>query len=231
MQLNATAIALIVTPRFIVLAADSKVVNLRGEFVRNECKTIQAGKNFYAPINFVRYSPTGFDLEKIILNVTADSISEMVDRVTTAVSDPLKAALISRRSQNPGTFEREFPNGQATGVAFVGIENGSPAMVFLGFTILEATRANPQIKAGRYSCPGDCRDGHFGLFVPAELQAMFEQKYPHYWSGDDAEVADNAQAFINLAIARKLQDVGPPVSVLVVDRVSTRWLKTGTCKP
>ena len=230
-RLNATAIALIVTQRFIVVASDSKVVNTKLEFVRNTCKIRQTGTTYYIPVNYVRDAETGYDLDKIILSTKADSIADMADHVKAAAASPLRTALVNVLNKNPKAFKDDFGSGKAAGVAFAGIDNAVPTMVFLGFTIEGTTKTDLRIKGGEYSCPGDCREGHMGLFVPAQLQTLFERQHPRYWMGDPSEVADSAVSFVKLAIAQKLPDVGPPISVLVLDAAGARWLQLGACKP
>jgi len=73
LQLHATAILLIRTPTYIVVAADSKVVNNGGVAVRNTCKIQQTGSMFYVPIRFVRDNAAGYDLFKTIGNIEAAS--------------------------------------------------------------------------------------------------------------------------------------------------------------
>ena len=58
-HLNATAIALIVTPKFVVVATDSKVVDGHLVARNQECKIRTTGETFYVPNKFVRNSVTG----------------------------------------------------------------------------------------------------------------------------------------------------------------------------
>jgi hypothetical protein len=230
-RLGATAIALIVTQRFIAIAADSKVVDANLAFVRNTCKIRQAGGIYYISVNFVLSRSAGYDLDQIVLGINAGSIEGTASKLMEAVPGPLRTALIDARNEDPVAFKKNFANGQALGVALAGFEDRAPAMVFVGFTMKDITKTNLRVDAGTYRCPGDCPDGHTGLFVPARLQTLFEQQHPRYWMGEASDVAKNAEEFIKLAMAQRLPDVGPPISVLVLDSSGAQLLKPGACKP
>lgn len=231
-HLNATAIALIVTPRFIVVAADSKVVGEHVAAKGNECKIRKAGDTFYVPNKFVNHSAAGYDLNKTVLSIAANSVAERAAKVKAAIGEPLKRAVEQSRREDTAAFKDNFASRQVMGVVFVGFENGAPVAVALSFIIEDLDAADLKVNVEQHSCPGaDCPEGYALVFVPQELKAKFEQEHPRYWIGDPPTVAANAEAFINQAIAERLPDVGPPVSVLVIDSARGRWLKRGLCTP
>lgn len=230
--LKATAIALIVTPRFAVVAADSKAVDSHGGVKADVCKIRRVGRIFYIANNFVSHSATGYNLERTIRDIQGNSVRDLAAKARMLIAGPLKKALAQSRRGDPRAFEANFAGGQATGVFFIGFEKGSPAAVDLQFQIDDLRAADPNVRVEQHSCPGaGCPNGFVVLLVPQDLQGEFEAEHPRYWIGDAATVAAAAEAFIDLAMRKRPLDVGPPVSILVIDSPKGRWLKDGLCGP
>jgi len=231
-QLYATAIALIVTPRFVVIAADSKAVDAHGAANGEVCKIRRAGEVFYIPNKFVSHRASGYDWNHTILGSRGDSVAELASKVKSTIAGPLNRAIVQSRAEDPMAFKDNFASAQAMGVVFVGFEKGAPAVVDLTFIIEDLNAADLKLRVEQHICPGaDCSQGYVGIFVPQELKTTFEREHPRYWMGDASTVAANAEAFINLAIRQRLPDVGPPISVLVLDSPKGQWLKSGVCRP
>jgi len=151
--------------------------------------------------------------------------------VEAAIREPLRTALTRNRNQNPVEFKENYADGQVVAIIFFAFEHGVPAVVFLGFMLDDLNAPELKVKSGRYACPGDCTDGHFNVFVPWRLEAKFRQGHPEFWKGDALKAAENADAFIRLAIDQRLSDVGPPISVLALDSPRAKWIRAGDCTP
>jgi hypothetical protein len=153
----ATSIALIVTPKFVVVAADSRSVDASGNIQPDVCKVRKAGKVFYIPNKFVGDSAVGYSLDKIVVEARGISVSDLAARVKAGVIEPLTAALEHGRSTAPAEFRQNFASGQAMGVTFLGFENGGPALVDLRFIIEDLSVAKLKLRTDEHRCPGaDC---------------------------------------------------------------------------
>jgi hypothetical protein len=76
-QVPATGIALIITSRFVVVAADSKAVDAHSVAQADTCKIHKVGDVFYVANNFVGNSTTGYDLDRTILSIKGKSVADI----------------------------------------------------------------------------------------------------------------------------------------------------------
>jgi hypothetical protein len=195
---------------------------------------------FYIPTKFVDDRASGYSLDKTVVEACGSSVADLAAKVKAAIIEPLTTALEHESSTDAVAFRQNFASGQAMGVAFLGYENGAPAMVDLRFIIEDLSAAKLKLSSDEHHCPGaDCHGGYAMVLIPEDLKAptplaserksWFEAAHPSYWLADAAAVAANAEAFVRLAIDEKRVDIGPPVSVFVLDSREGRWLKPGMC--
>jgi hypothetical protein len=62
-----------------------------------------------------------------------------------------------------------------------------------------------------------------------EVKTRFEREHPQYWIGNADVVGTNAMAFIDMVIKQNRRDVGPPVSLLIINRSVFSWRPRGVC--
>jgi hypothetical protein len=111
-QLQATAIALIVTPRFVVIATDSKVVDARVEPKGEACKIRKVDDLFYVPNKFVSHEASGYDLDHMIRDLRGRSVADMAAKLKEAAIGPLQRALTYSRAEDPEQFKDNSPAGK-----------------------------------------------------------------------------------------------------------------------
>jgi len=231
-QLQATAIAVIVTPRFIVIATDSKAVDDRVAPQGETCKIRKANDLFYVPNKLVRHAASGYDLDQIIQDLRGHSVVDMAAKLKEIVIGPLQGALTYSRSEDRALFKDNFGSRQAMGVILVGFEKGYPAVVDLRFIIEDLSAAEIILRTEQHGCPGrDCPQGYALVLVPQELSAAFEAKHPRHWVGNSGTVAAKAEEFVIYAARQMQASVGPPFSVFVLNSNGVQWLKPGVCRP
>jgi hypothetical protein len=228
-SLFATASLTIRTPNYIVIAADSK-----SEFPDPECKILPVGRFFYTAHTFVGYRPSGYDLREIIakLGVKQLSMSDTVALFRKAIDAPLKNAMLRFRKDEYEKFKATIKGDTALGVLFAGLQNGELTIVYLQFNMIDPEAEEIALHVVEWRCPKtDCiTDGYGAVFVDASegarFKIAFEKTIPRFYLGNAATLARNTEAFVQMFIDAKARDVGPPISVLVIDRDGIgKWSK------
>jgi hypothetical protein len=152
-QVHATSIAVIVTPKFAVIAADSRVVDAHGVVQSDTYKIRRAGEVFYITSKFVDDSASGYSLDQTVQSAHGTSSADLAGKVKVSINVPLATALKRFRAADLAAFKRNFSSGQAMGVVFIGFENNAPGVVDLRFMIEDLAAAQLTIKVEDHHCP------------------------------------------------------------------------------
>jgi hypothetical protein len=218
-KIMSTAVAIIRTNQWIVIAADSLAVDEFGKTIGNECKIRTIGKFVYVANKFTEDSRDQYNIHRIIENIPErDSIGRLGNALSYAIREPLIRSLTSARKRNPVLFRQNFSTTQALGITLAGLDDGTPSLMNVGFFIVDLEAKNLELRVEEHRCPGpDCPTGVARVLVgPQDLQQRFDQRFPRYWEGTADRLAETSEAFVQMAIDARLSDVGPPISVVVL---------------
>jgi len=230
-----TAILVVRAEQFIVVAAESAVVDETGKSLTPECKIRRVGNIFYSVNKLTQDTYSGYDLHQIVANNDKyGSVHALAAALKTAIPGPLLRSLAALKQRDPATFKAYFATKHVVGIFLAGVDRSRPCLVDLEFNI-----EDPDSKEIRLivverlcpgpQCPGRCTD--HPLIVRGSLKRKFEAEHPNCWSGNAEEVAKKAEALIQMVIDEKgSNDVGPPISVLVIRPNGFEWVKRGMCK-
>lgn len=223
-QPQAAAIALIVTPEFLVLAADSGTIE-------PTCRIRKIGESFYALHNFTRDASTGYDAARLVAGLSSKTVAAQAAELKGKIDAPLKRALAASRARSSAAFNKKFESRIAAGVIFVGFENGKPAVADLTFLIEDLAAGELKLQLKEYYCPGEPCGGGYGFNAePFVFAKRFAQENRRYWEGSAAMVAAKARAFVNIAIGERPADFAGPISVLTIGSPRPEWTTPGLCK-
>jgi hypothetical protein len=228
--LAGTTVAIVRTPDLIVIAADS----MAGDGVQ-KLTVCKIGTSQSSPISFavagpVRYSRTGFDAVALAQAAVsrAESIQEAATEFGRLAMKPFQTAATSIRTELPQQYDYIRKSPEPLQVVFAAIENGVPRYVIAYFTLAE-TPAAVSALAHQRACPGDGCSGARSLTVLGfNDAAKREASDPGFLAGLDPVSA--ARKLVELEIEDSPDSVGPPVSVLTIDRTGSSWTSRGSCR-
>jgi hypothetical protein len=208
-----TAIAAFRTSKEIVVAADSKSVDLNYKaYPEKVCKIRRAGNGiFFAPNGLVEDKDTGFELFTIVENAAKNSsrFDQKLTSIKAAVSKPFLQAALHLRNSSPDLY---------AGLAIFGIERGVPRLSVLRFSL-----HNGLTSVDQHDCPGPQRMAVQSYLVGStEDKALFQPRIP---ANAGADLVDLARGFVQLNIDNNSKDTGPPIDIIRLDRSGPHWIQ------
>ena len=216
------------TPESVILAADSKIVHLRGEPPESACKIRSSGRFYFLLSGFYGRPKTAFDAWKVVEESarsakTIDEASPLSERVTLPL---LRDALERARTANPNEFLKHYSSGEVYfGVLFAGTDSGETKLV--GWELLTS---NKVLHVSRPT-EEEKRRGGVGITMMGEYSAV-ESKFSTERSMADLlrnpEIA--AQTMVQVEIDGESKTVGAPISVLSISSQGARWVRPGLYK-
>jgi hypothetical protein len=229
----ATTILCLLQPDKIYIGADSQaiIVDDNGGTSQTACKITRGqGGYLFAIAGLPAYAKTGLDIPAIARSVTrasAETLRSRVERFEKLLAPKLRVATKSIQANSPETY-RTWILGHQLQTVFAGWEKGSP----IAFTSI-----------WRFSTPGNViPDGpkQIGKDVEDFLMLGFHEAADAYWvAHPELQRMSVPEAFskliqeeIDAAKSDPLPAVGPPISVIVMDRGGSHWMDTykGACK-
>jgi hypothetical protein len=231
---NMTAIAVVRTEQFVVIAAESASVDGAGQPGQPQCKILPVGNFFYTAYKFTGDAVTGYNLHEIIMgNRSHESLESLATAVQSSVRQPLLRALIAMKEQRPNEFRQNFDSKQVVGIHLAGISQGAPSLVNIEFRLHDDVTANMiTLDVIERHCPGpDCNGGIITAFVgPSDLRDKFLSQRPNYLQGSAEVVAKNLEALVQMYIDEgRSHEFSPPISVLIIRPTGPEWIKRGLC--
>jgi hypothetical protein len=223
-----TAIVAARSPDIVIIGADSKGVRGGNKSdIVSVCKVQQiAGVGFfYAVAGPSVNPPTHYDIDEIIRTAfhNEETLTEKVNRFERLIETPLSMTLEYIRRDNPAFYRQTFEGGDrvALEIVFAGVENGTPTLILRAFTIAHSDPIS--VRPYRRSCPGDCPTG-IHVFYLGQKQAMFKfaASHPRLWDGKAESVIEK---LIQVAIADKPDEVGPPIDILGITKDGAQWVQ------
>ena len=249
--LRATTIVGIWTENRVTIAADSKQTITRGQTVigsRNVCKLYQIGDLIMAVAGLTQAE------EVEIISKLQDFPREYTDasgkklpllRISIAVQLVLQEAIDGRaraEGRDPRAFDPVGYDPQFTmSLLIAGIIDGNVAMSRINAIPTPGFRSGPVFgsnatRQSEIDYPKDRgRDGGdpkraFEILGVNNAIARFRLILPTEWNtGEDATVAQRLVA-IEASDTASSAVVGPPISLMTIDRNGPRWIEKGLCQ-
>jgi hypothetical protein len=210
---------------YVVLGSDSMIIQTTGD--RNvsmpACKIQQMSGVFFAAAGV--FGGPGFNAYEI----AKEASSKGADTVTTAnrferaARGPFTTFVRRLRRENPTAFSRYCNDRDCLQVAFAGFEKGTPKLAIRSFRVTTRGASTLVVRDARMDCPGDCVTGaeQVVLGVNGEATSVFDST-PHFWKLRG--IVLGMDELIGTEILTHGDVVGPPVSVLILDKEGARWM-------
>lgn len=221
----ATTLVAVRGPDYVVLASDSRIGLIYTQKMNRVagCKIQQFG-TFFIGISGIATDPRGFNAYDLVrkVSVQAGSLAAIADRFSSAALEPFKVSVRKLREEHPADFAKYCNNRDCLQVAFARIEDGVPELSMRCFHV--KIRAGDIVvePADNNDCPGNCEAGWAialcGMHDNAD--ALLRQT-PNFW--EIKGVFEGANELIETEIKANSEDVGPPVSILLIDKTGPRW--------
>jgi hypothetical protein len=210
----------------IVLAADSLVERYYAETSAQECKLIVKPDCAFAMAGFLNKPDPYFHLQDL-----ADQACELpgtlldrADAFLKVAQEPVATIAQYLHDNEPKFYNDTFSRngGEFAIVVFAGTEHGKPVAYARGFKI----QSDGSITVVSNDIDGKKASGFFAGF---NQQIAAYLKANKNWSHMDTTAA--AKKFVDLEIAAHPDGVGPPVTILTVNRAGKqKWINSGLCE-
>jgi hypothetical protein len=229
---HGTALAAIVTPEELVIAADSRVVNSADQPLDDTCKIRIVHGTIITGHGMAESQDTGYDLFALAATAArqAASVQEVATALARAAPQPVAAALAALRAGQPDAFERKAADS-TPGVILARWEGERPALGYVRF-VLKRAGHTLAVQPVVHLCPGqDCPHGVAGVFAAPGLADTqeFQLRHPHYAPGN---LVDTARRFVQAQIDRRWPSVGPPIDIIRLKRGTAAWVQRQvSCPP
>jgi hypothetical protein len=154
---------------------------------------------------------------------TPGDLRQKADAFMTLATDPVTTVADSLRANEPQFYDDMVVNsgGELVMVAFAGAQKGNPSIFVRGFKIDAKGRLTPV--SYPVVAPNDL--GFFAGFT--DKIAAYVKANPK-WVKMDRVAA--ARMFLEMEIAAHPEGVGPPVSILTIDKHDRqKWISPGLC--
>ncbi|MGA7764922.1 MAG: hypothetical protein WCA27_01730 [Candidatus Sulfotelmatobacter sp.] len=204
-----------------MIATDSKWRSSKSGSIA-ACKILQVNKCFFLIVG-LRYKPeTHFDsteLEKKACEFNG-VIEEKVRFFAKAVRGPLRQALEYSRLHDSKVYRRDYLGKVVVQGIFV--TRDIPKIISESFVLMSSGK----LKEEWIQIPNQA--GNSIISGVQEAIQRFRIQNPSWEDG--RYIVETARKYLELEITDKPQDVGPPVSILVIDRlVGPHWIEQGVC--
>jgi hypothetical protein len=228
----ATTVIGIKTPFGFVIAVDSKPT-YRGPGNKGPavvCKIVQSGPLYFAIAGLAGDRDRGFLPDRIVASnfSTADSLARNIERIDRAISDALIIEMKRLKTEAPDEFAyNQRPGGETLMIIAGEMVNGTPHMFGRGFRYIDNTMT---VAISRKSCPGDCANGAYFFF--AGETDVAQRTLPEF-SQDGAahDPVTDARKLVEVEIQASPENVGPPITILRVDKDSASWVSNDSGCP
>jgi len=193
------------------------------------CKIYQFGNIFYATSGSLLSNPmTGFIGDKVIAKAFQKDkdIADNVDRFGNELQDPLKEAIENVKIEYPDYFEQNIFNHEPVQLLIAGIENGVPILMTRGFKVASSLGEPVRIEINKQGCKEPtCQQDHPFYIALGKHDALdrYVDNNPNIWSPGITD--DAVRRLVEVEIADKPEDVGPPVDILFVGINQMQWIQ------
>ena len=227
--LNATSIVAVRTPNAIFIGSDSKMINGDGGEAGNGCKILSSNGVFFGIARIWSSPAQGFSVASVAaegLNSNGDLVTRLTHFERLLVH-PLARLLMSLKTTDPERFQRELEGQSAVDALFVDFETGYPALLVRSFMVRNGASQSITLRIKREECSRDCSEtlAYAALGQHEAIDKALAEN-PDLWKIGFAEAI---RKLINLEISAAPSFVGPPISILTIDKSGPRWIEQGAC--
>ena len=211
-----------------VMGADSKAT-YRGKGIngpRTVCKVYRAGRVYFAISGLTNDRNTNFFPEKIVATSFSDNVASFnsnLQRMERALSDSLAIEMTGLKARDRDTFDQtQKDEGDTVAVLAAEMEGDHPVMGGAGFRYVDGTA--PSIVIHRSICPGDCprdEDVFYGGHHDS-AQKMATEFYKSHRTV--TRPTKFVRELVEAEIRSSSKDVGPPITILRVDKSGPHWI-------
>jgi hypothetical protein len=210
----------------VVLAADSLFRLSYAGTTFQQCKIIRHDDCSFAMAGLLNKESPPLkvkDLAETACGLPGD-LRHKADSFMTIARGPVTTVAAFLRANEPQFYADMVSTGggELVMVAFAGIQKGNPSIFVRGFKIT----ANGGLIPVSYNLAAPNNLGFFAGFT--ESIAAYIKANPH-WTKMEKVAA--ARKFVEMEIAAHPEGVGPPVSILTIDKLDRqRWISPGLCE-
>jgi hypothetical protein len=227
---HGTAAVAIWTPDKIVLATDSKVRHLVGsrEVSYNTCKIIVVDKFSLAMSGIYNNPATGYDAWELAKNALrgVETVPFAASAVERSIRPKLQTAILEMKKSNPLALTKSY-----SAFAIVGVDSGRLILAVRNF-VPGSDAAPVRVLAEDYPGPRPTIPGSMGISIFGEDDAI-ERIYPDSRLVrllQSQDITCSATQLVQVEIDNDGATVGPPRSVLEINKAGRRGIERGLCK-
>jgi hypothetical protein len=224
---TATSIVIVVTPKYILIGADSKRIFLDNDGNVNSektvCKIRSAGTYCFAMAGFTTASGTSFAADSIVsrhLKMTSN-YKAAISNIKTDIRNALVKELRFQRLHQPAAFRQlATVKDPLLEVVILSMHNGAPRMEIIGFQLTY----NNDVQVASYAtlCPGDCPGQQQQVYFLGSYQIMEQQLAAQRYVNDPSVMVEN---LIRNQSKATPSSVGEPVRIARYSAIGMEWVK------
>lgn len=225
-----TAIVAVRTPNEVVVAADSKATYAGTTQTESHCKINQEGNIFFTSAKLVGDDKNKFSAANIARQAIRQggTLRDILIRFEKMVAVPLYNFSFSIKENNLDLYYQISGGESVLDVVFCGIENNSPLLMYRTF-MPAFPPDEPSLQGERGEIRNDDKPAFICLGHTRPL-GPFLQTHPDYLRR--VGLVNAVRNLIQIAIDDDPKFVGPPITILRVDRRRATWIqKSPACPP
>ena len=220
----ATSIVIIVTPKSVVLAADSKASFFDYETKKEEKKSVpkiyQSQEYFFAISGLTKNPKNGFDPAALINSILSQeaNFALAIQIIKNKLQEALKRELLAQKANTLDALKRTIQESDIViSIGIVGLNFGKPFAHLLGFKVINLDSMELQILED--SCPGNCPNG-VKVFWMGKADAISK-----YMSNGPVNEQPHllAEKLIELECEASANYVGEPIDVIEISAENKKW--------
>ena len=233
-EAKATTIIAVWTPNSTFIAADGKASHSSENSAHETiCKINVANNVFWAAAGLTQDTSTGYSVGKLVNEAMKQSLPLEKKKIASfeiSATKALTAATSLMFKNYRSVFDKNISHSAALEVTFSSYENGINYLFALSFSAYFDPESNAVkvYTTENTSCP--CGKSHiqtmgFHSIIDAELRGN---------PGAFDTPTENAAALkrlIELQIVSSPKAVGPPISIVEIQKGIPHWIDKGACKP
>jgi hypothetical protein len=223
-SLFATSVIATRSPSGFMIATDSKVL-YRGAGIKGPetvCKVYRSGDLYFAVAGMPADRNRNYYPTKLVGQnyKETDSFEANITRIEQKISIAILDEMKRLRTEAPDQFMKN-QDGETIEIVFARIANGEPELAGRGFKYVDG--GNPKVEIARITCPGDCPNGTQVVFAghQQEMRKITNSIFEH--PETPITPAEFGQMAIEAEIDASKDEVGPPVTILIVTAQGVDW--------
>jgi len=222
-----TAIAALATPEQIVIAADSRQLNVGNGEQLSVCKIRDHETIFTGSGGISAYSGTGFNLyDSIDIELPESHFEDAVDVIQKAAEKPLLDALLHFHKHDHKNFERLAVAQLPVSLICARFKDNVSVMteITARVQILEGPPIPFQLKYGReHYCGLNSKIGSFFVGDRGRIQHYSWMAGFGFKTSED--MIKLAKQFVQDHIDTNIPSVGPPIDILKLTKDGPKWIQ------